>query len=63
MAQGLFKLRQGSELGTLCLDQPSFSAHFVRTDTLFGAGQFRHSYSPYPAFVGRISKGQPLGHL
>ena len=28
---------------------------------LFGAGQFRHSYNPNPAFVGRVSKGQALG--
>ena len=28
--QGLPKFRQGSELGTIYLDQPLFSAHFVR---------------------------------
>ena len=33
------------------------------TDTLFDAGQFRHSYNPNPAFVGRISKGQALEHV
>ena len=64
MTQGVSKLRQGIELGTICFDQPySFSAHFVRTDALFCAGQFRHLYSPGPAFVGRISKSQPLKRL
>ena len=35
MAQGLPMLRQGSELGIVCLDKPSFSARFVRTDNAF----------------------------
>ena len=39
MTQGLSKLRQGSELGTICLDQPSESPNFVRADTLFGERQ------------------------
>ena len=34
MTQGLSTLRQGSELGTICLEQPSLSENFVRADTL-----------------------------
>ena len=64
MIQVSSKLRQRSELGTICKDQPWFSAHLARTDTPFGVGQFLHLYSPYPTlFVGRKSKGRPLEHL
>ena len=61
MTQGLSQA--SAELSTECVDQPSFSEHFVRTDTLFGTDKFCHSYRLYPAFVGQISKGQPLDHL